>query len=131
MKNFKLKHLHDVHEDCPLVIIYTDIFLLQHQTIQRKILGDLGILKSYIPTTPVTTDDESSSKHKNKSEYNLTFEKCINPKDHTYFDGYALNREHKAGICSYSKGREHMNKEAISPVYFSWDYIEENYNKNE
>lgn len=125
LRKFSFRHLHDLNDEHPIVIIYTDIFLLQHPKIQYKILSDLRLDIDKSLETPATTDDESEK----KEDYLLTFEKDTVSQDPEFMSGWALNKGTRAGICSYARGRENKNKKAIAPIYYSWKYILENFNK--
>ncbi len=43
LQKFKFKHLHNLDENEPLIVIYTELYILEHFRAQRKILAELGV----------------------------------------------------------------------------------------
>lgn len=43
-------------------------------------------------------------------------------------DGFAASKENKAQICSYIYGKEILEKDVFSPIYYSRKLIDENFN---
>ena len=128
LKNFKYKHLAHLNENKPIVIVYTDIYILEHKNVQKKILDDLGVennINEKIETIQVISQRETERK---KEEFFVTFGKGYEQLDYDGVDDYCYTGNNISLPFSYIKNINLKEKLNI-PLYMDWDFISENYNR--
>ena len=146
MKNFSFRHLGQLDDHTPIIIVFTDINLKEHIAAQRKIFRDLGIneevnsdLMLYSQITDrngVSFDNQYSTKPQEKIEgaeevkkFKLTEGVATRPIDegpNQYV--YSVNRLTApfSTAIDYIKEKDKL----LPPIYIDNDFIKENYNNS-
>lgn len=131
LRKFKYKHLGNLNEKNPIVIVYTDIYILEHKNVQKKILDDLKI-ENEINVKIVTIKEITERKimEEKKKEFFVTFGNCYEQLDFDGADDYCYNGNNVSLPFSYIKNINPKDKLNV-PLYMDWDFICENYNRDE
>lgn len=142
LKNYSFRHLGQVDDKIPIIIVFTDINLKEHTAAQRKIFRDLGIneqidselmLYSQITEHPQKLlSTRSLTKNKlvgieNKSEFHLTEGVAIKPLE-SGPNQYVYSTRVLTAPFSNARYFIRLKDKLLPPIYLDADYIKENYN---
>lgn len=141
LKYFGFRHLGQIDDHTPIIIIFTDINIKEHVAAQRKIFRDLEINEEvdsdFILYSQVTehevlaTQGRSFSQNPqvgpSKTKFKLTEGVATKPKDPSP-NQYVYSMRILTPPFSAGKYFIKDKDKLLSPIYLDSDYIKENYN---
>ncbi len=124
MEKFHFKHLGQLDKTHPIVIVYTEIYILEHKNAQKKILDELEILHNLDEKVSEIDSKERKQEPKNYITFGTGYEPIDDLGENEYF---YTGKNLPLPFC-YIKNLNPKEK-LKTPIYMDWDFIEENFNK--